>query len=47
VEGRINTWQDKETKRPHWGIAADAIQVLDRASGARNAAPKQEELAGV
>ena len=47
VEGRINTWDDREKKRFLWGITANAIHVLVRASRAGNAAPKQEELAGV
>ena len=47
VEGRINTWDDREKKRFLWGITANAIHVLDRASCAGNAAPKQEELASV
>ena len=47
VEGRINTWDDREKKRFLWGITANAIHVLDRASRDGNAAPKQEELASV
>ena len=47
VEGRINTWDDRENKRFLWGITANEIHVLDRVSHAGNAAPKQEELAGV
>ena len=47
VEGRINTFDDRENKRFLWGITANAIHVLVRASRAGNAAPKQEELAGV
>ena len=30
VSGRIRTWVDPDNKRPHWEIAAESMQVLDR-----------------
>lgn len=41
VQGCVRTWQD-QTKRFHWEIEADNVQVLERQSGA---APEQPELA--
>ena len=46
VQGRLRTWQD-ETKRYHWGITANMLQVIVRHSSNAGGSAKQQELAGV
>lgn len=42
LEGRVRTWQD-ETKRHHWEVEADTLEVVQRGPGKPQ--PKQQEFA--
>lgn len=46
IHGRLRTWQD-ETKRYHWGITAEMLQVMPRKTSRSkmNAAAREQELA--
>lgn len=46
VQGRLRTWQD-ETKRYHWGITANMLQVIVRHTPQAGGSAKQQDLAGV